>query len=267
MLDRIVVLKNGLVVESGSYKELLDRDTSHFKSFLSAFNESMSGDYGNGEAAVPYEEADDNTDAAVEDSEDFSNLERRVSPSERMSRTPSVGNGTEAEGDLKENTKLMTDEMAEREIGKVGTEVYMTWAKAAGGVWVVLPLLLVFAAGECMTILSNWWLTYWSHAATPDSESQLHFLAIYGLINVIAIFADFSRMLTILLLGLRASNSVRWKETLCIRTQLTASDLTCTTRFLPTPVVRRVAQFNARCTYVILRYYTCRSHHESLQQR
>jgi ATP-binding cassette subfamily C (CFTR/MRP) protein 1 len=183
MLDRIVVLKNGLVVETGSYKELLDRESSRFKSLLYAFNESMEGEYGNGSEENPMgedvtglntEDAADGIDGVGEGSISELGLSERVVSSCRLLMSESVSDIEKVAG------KLMTDEMAEREIGKVDREVYMTWAKAAGGLWVIIPLLLVFAAGECMSVLSNWWLTYWSHAATPDSESQMHFLGIYG---------------------------------------------------------------------------------------
>ena len=107
----------------------------------------------------------------------------------------------------------MTDEMAEREIGKVDKEVYLAWADAAGGAWIIVPLLLlIFAAGEFTKVLANWWLTYWSHAATPDSASQLHFLMIYSLINLLAILVEFLRMVAVVLLGLKASASVSWSQ-------------------------------------------------------
>jgi hypothetical protein len=98
--------------------------------------------------------------------------------------------------------------MDEREIGKVDGEVYLEWARAAGGVWVLIPLLLIYSAGEVMVILSSWWLTYWSHSASKEMESQMHFLSVYGLINIVAIVADFLRMAAVLLLGLRASKKV-----------------------------------------------------------
>ena len=104
--------------------------------------------------------------------------------------------------------KLMTDEMAEREIGKVGQEVYATWANAAGGLWVIPVVLLIFAFGEATSIFSNWWLTYWSHAADTSSSSQLYFLGIYGIINVSAIFAEFLRHMAVVLFGLQASKTV-----------------------------------------------------------
>jgi ATP-binding cassette, subfamily C (CFTR/MRP), member 1 len=187
-VDRILVMKDGRIVESGTFQSLVSRNDSHFKKYLDAFSESMSKD-------------NERSDKISQEGVDASVEHGGVS----ISRSPSV---FEASEDEKGSLKLMTDEMAEREVGKVGKEVYMTWAKAAGGLWVLIPLFLVFAAGESMKIFSNWWLTYWSHAATPDPDSQLKFLGIYGLINVGAIIVDFCRMFLVLYLGLRASRSV-----------------------------------------------------------
>jgi ATP-binding cassette subfamily C (CFTR/MRP) protein 1 len=195
MVDRIVVMKNGRVVEQGSFKELVKHQDSHFKKFLDVFNKSMTN---------TKDGANDQKDPEVIQQLDAENVNVGNSPSTKRSERAS-----EIPGDLeKKPDQLMTDEMAEREIGKVGKEVYLTWAKAAGGLWVVIPIFCVFAAGESMKILSNWWLTFWSHEATPDQESQLKFLAIYGLINLLAIIADFCRMFCVLYLGLRASASV-----------------------------------------------------------
>ena len=208
-LDRIFVMDSGTVVESGTYDELLTRPDSQFNCFLEAFNTSMAGQY---------------DDGASEDSEEYiaSDDENTASPGTGEHRVPSIRDSfasprrrrstmklkkPDVEGKEK-NDKLMTDEMAERAVGKVGLDVYKEWAKAAGGLWVAIPLLVIFSCEQGTTVLSNWWLTYWSHSATPDSKSQLHFLAIYGLINVVAIITGFLPMLFNMLLGLKASRKV-----------------------------------------------------------
>ncbi|KAG7362244.1 multidrug ABC transporter permease/ATPase [Nitzschia inconspicua] len=196
-VDRIVVMKNGRIVEEGTYKDLAGNTGSHFKKYLDAFSESMSNDDGRSQHATePGAKATEEFTAANNISKDQSYSESKT--------TAADSSGDEQ----KTSAKLMTDEMAEREVGRVDKEVYFTWAKAAGGLWVVVPLFSVFAAGESMKIFSNWWLTYWSHAATPDPESQLKFLGVYGLINIGAMVADFCRMFVVLYLGLLASKSL-----------------------------------------------------------
>ena len=47
---------------------------------------------------------------------------------------------------------------------------------------------------KAFQILSNWWLTYWSHnGGEGGTSTQLHFLALYGIINVSAIIVSFIR--------------------------------------------------------------------------
>ena len=94
------------------------------------------------------------------------------------------------------------------ENGKVGVGVYLAWIRAAGGLWGMVLILVAFSISTCVKILSNWWLTYWSHTASSDSASQLQFLVIYCLINVGAIVAEFSQMVVVLLVGLKASGKV-----------------------------------------------------------
>jgi hypothetical protein len=181
------------VVESGTYKDLADNERSHFRKYLNAYNESMT----NGKDREQ-KLGDDFEGEMVEDMLEDISLNEHVKSDGRKSKQSSKGSNSVEK-------PLMTDEMAEREIGKVGAKVYLTWARAAGGLWIVIPLFLVFAVGQGSQIFSNWWLTYWSHAATPDSASQLHFLGIYAAINVWAILAEFCRMFVVLYLGLRAS--------------------------------------------------------------
>ena len=197
LVDRVVVMKDGRIVESGTYQSLSNNEGSHFRRYMNVFNHSMTSE----------KEQDKSTEA----NDDFGADDihgQHGSPEKRKSTRKS-----DRAENVEKESNLMTDEMAEREVGKVDKEVYMTWARAAGGVWVVIPLFLIFGAGEAMNIFSNWWLTYWSHEATPDTNSQLKFLSIYALINFGAICVDFCRMFVILFLGLLASSSVSNRKT------------------------------------------------------
>lgn len=237
LVDRIVVLEHGVVVECGSYAELSGRKDSQFQTLLSAFTDGMSGDYGGGKHQF---EADT---AADPDSEQLTLADVDLNASERQ--PTKLHHGEEV--DEKKQQKLMSDEMAEREVGKVGREVYLTWANAAGGLWVIPVVLLIFALGEATSILSNWWLTYWSHTADTSSSSQLYFLGIYGIINVSAIFAEFLRQVVVVLFGLQASKTV---SAVLLKRKLEAEDLTFSI-FL-SPVVCTFVGFDPECTDGIL---------------
>eukprot|EP00934_Nitzschia_sp_Nitz4_P009275 Nitzschia sp. Nitz4//scaffold39_size137210//112596//117089//NITZ4_003219-RA/size137210-augustus-gene-0.186-mRNA-1//1//CDS//3329550443//9265//frame0 len=201
MVDRIVVMKHGHVVETGSYKDLIAVKDSHFQKFLKAFKDTSSGDYGEDEKSAaasskPHEPAPLET----------APLEELLDGEDKEAHSAAADN---AEKDPVEKPKgLMSDEMAEREIGRVGKEVYITWAKAAGGVAAIPLILFVFTLGEGTSFLSNWWLTYWSNNAGDDVGSQLHFLGIYGLINLATIATEFLRMAVVVVLAFIASRKL-----------------------------------------------------------
>ena len=109
-------------------------------------------------------------------------------------------------GDL--SSSLMTDEMKEREIGAVDFDVYISWAKAAGGVWVGILMILFYGGVEGINVLSKWWLAYWSEHGS-DAGSQNYFPLVYVGINLGGVICMFFRISFVLLSGLRASRQVR----------------------------------------------------------
>jgi hypothetical protein len=195
MMSRIVVLKDGAIVEIGTYLELLKNETSYFKEFLGSFHQSMLSEENNNESSV-----------SLDDSDRLPTSPKATSPRHGQSPTKDAKKGVEDESKVLQS--FVSDEYTNRETGKVDIKVYFEWAKAAGGTWVIMPMLVVFAFGQGITVLANWWLTYWSHAATPDDQSQMHFLRIYGIISGSAVVADFLRMAIVVLLGLQAARTL-----------------------------------------------------------
>jgi len=207
MLDRIVVLKDGLVVESGSYKELVSREDSHFKSYLDSFNGSMA----NENRSEVVEEGEDIIEEALEDIfDDFSQPEyideRRRSSilSASSCRRKSLQKSSRDSGTLKQPVKLMTNEMQEREVGKVSFGVYLYWLRAAGGIWTVVPLILLFVVPEAVNYFSRLWITdFW--APDADGKSQLYYLGIFAVINFILLVMAISKSIIPVVFALRAS--------------------------------------------------------------
>lgn len=126
---------------------------------------------------------------------------------EKLSRNgdETVEEKAEKSGPQRKASKLMTEEA--RETGHVGIDVYMMWAKAAGGLAVPIIFVGVFAIVEGMSVLSNWWLTYWS-AHGDSGRSQAFFLSIYAGISIATALAGLFRMIFISYFGLRASSKV-----------------------------------------------------------
>ena len=176
-VDKIIVMQDGRIAEQGTFASLSNDSESVFTRFLSA----------------------------IKDADVSTNLAKSgPSPVQRLSSPTAIGFKAN-ESELDPTPNLMKEES--RQVGRVGWNVYQTWIRAAGGFFVPLAILLLFAAVEGMSVLSNWWLTYWSgHAA---SESQTAFLGIYALINLTAAVAGFFRVLAIAVVGLKASRAVR----------------------------------------------------------
>ena len=175
LVDRIVVLKDGCVAEQGTYAQLTAKGKGGaFQSFLDSFNESMEESTRTRQKLSPSET--ELVESVAESLPKFK-LPPPPPPGQRSTRSQSVvmptlqrpgalklagrakslGNvkaprGSVEGGDLEETIALMTDEMQEREKGTVDRKVYMSWAAAAGGIWVLFVVL--FAYGKFLHILN-----------------------------------------------------------------------------------------------------------------
>ena len=77
------------------------------------------------------------------------------------------------------------------------------WFKAAGGLYIPIVVLTVFAADAGVSVLSNWWITYWSDSGSE--KGQNYYLMIYALINLGAVVVGLFRQLFLALVALTAS--------------------------------------------------------------
>lgn len=214
MVDRIVVVREGRVAEEGTYKELCKGNTI-FSSYLAVLSESgVSQPTIKGceepesvrrhsviEAALRSSSA---SEASVLDAGLLASVPQLVPPTVLLDA--SIEDEMNDELAKGEGSALMTSELLEREIGHVDKSIYFAWATAAGGYWVPFVIVFIYAVAEGVTVLSKWWLTYWSNHA--GFESQFGFLIIYALINLTAVLAQFIRLLLTVVCGLRASRRV-----------------------------------------------------------
>lgn len=188
-VSRILVVQNGQIVENGTYDELSSDPKSVFSSFLDPSADQISCEKSN---TLSKEDRNANQDTAQ----------------------------TSASSKTKTKTKLITVES--RQTGKVNLSVYKRWMIAAGGILAPVGILFSFAATEAITVMSNWWITYWSE--NGNSADQGTFLAIYALINVFAGIFVLIRGLTTIWFGMMASRAVRQanlRQLFCL-TQLTS---------------------------------------------
>jgi len=182
MVTRIVVLQHGSVAESGSYSDLSSKKNSVFSRYLAAISESGVSKDALGELSC---------DANLEQEQELAAQRRRSSIKKDVVE--------ERAG------KLMTEET--RKTGHVNLGVYLSWSKAAGGT-ILVPFVIIglYAAGQVFSVLTKWFLTYWS--SHGDEASQAYFLGIYAAINIGTSVFGLVQMLAVALLGLKASRRV-----------------------------------------------------------
>lgn len=150
MVDRIVVFQNGRVVEQGTYKELAADPGSLFQKYLAVMGEtgvSPTATEGCDVPGMPLSTSE--FDSSIDD--DY------VSENEDDAM---MGAFVDKKMSSRANGDLMTNEFKERAVGKVDSQVYFAWARAAGGSWLPFLILAVYGLVEVINVSSKWWLTY-----------------------------------------------------------------------------------------------------------
>lgn len=188
MVDKIIVLEDGCVQETGSFVELSSNHNSRFAAFLKTMAETSS-------AARDHVPSDAGTAA-----KDYGGDEPEGAEPQRR-RASSMISVENTKGD--DSGGVMTIE--EKVTGSVDRQVYLAWAKAGGGVSVAILILGMFIVVETINVSSKWWLTYWSQSG---GSHAYFYLGIYALINFSAIFVTFFRLILFVRVGLRASCSM-----------------------------------------------------------
>ncbi|KAK2714884.1 hypothetical protein QYM36_009173 [Artemia franciscana] len=215
--DKIIVLKDGVISEAGSYKELLDKKGDFAEFLLEHLNEEEEGEDIVTELAKIREELESSlgreevkrqisrqrshvsesrshlSDTSVTSSPQNSAKEGSKEVEKRrgsLEKSKSPTKEVQANGTVKpkEGEKLIEAEKAET--GKVKTEVYLHYLRSVGfalSFWTIL----LYAIYQLFSVGTNVWLSAWSNAyvnendtATepvpiPPSERDM-FLGVYG---------------------------------------------------------------------------------------
>jgi len=203
LVDKIVVLNGGSIVEVGTFTELSRAQNSLFSSLLSVIAESGAANIDD-DQNESVEDVSDKVDEFPDNLSDDLSEEASDTIVEKIVDDDMLSIDEDSDDGEKSTTgRLMTNEMDEREKGHVGIEVYWSWIEAAGGIGVALLVLLGFTIDQSLSIASKWFLTYWSrHAEDSDNE---RFLNIFAAINIAAVLTIFLRIIFIFLAGLKAS--------------------------------------------------------------
>ncbi|KAE8913580.1 Multidrug resistance-associated protein 1 [Phytophthora fragariae] len=204
--DKIVVLENGMIVEDGSYEDLMEKDGGLLMDLVAKYKDQ---DQQQEPSTIEDVEDEISLDELEEDEEDNPTPERL---GRRLSRSSVRSDRTTS--DAGADAQLITDE--DRSVGDVAWQVYKTWIMAFGGISAGLLVIIVFIATQCVNLMSTWWLSFWSEHSQPkdddeqpaDPQSQMFYVYVYMGLNVAYAVALYVRAITTYKGGLRASRSL-----------------------------------------------------------
>mmetsp|Transcript_32353 Transcript_32353/g.47555 ORF Transcript_32353/g.47555 Transcript_32353/m.47555 type:complete len:930 (+) Transcript_32353:22-2811(+) len=159
-VSKIVVLHGGSVAEVGTYNELCSKPGSLFSSFVSILDSERS----NGETKGGNEEdsATDDRSEQLTDQSMFipgrsnsaqSYIYAEYDVEEEDDKDPSLAKPVD---EFDSVTALMTNELQEREKGLVDFGNYAAWFKAAGGIFVLILVLIGLVIDRGADVGSTW---------------------------------------------------------------------------------------------------------------
>ncbi|KAL5561473.1 hypothetical protein UlMin_031220 [Ulmus minor] len=184
-VDLILVMRDGMIVQSGKYNELLDSEMD-FGALVAAHETSME---------------------LVEVGKD-TNVDSEASPIlQKVTRSSS--NNREANGENhtldqpkseKGNSKLIKDE--EKETGKVSLRVYKIYCTEAYGWWGVVMVLFLSLIWQSSLMAGDYWLAYETAANRATSFNPSRFISVYAIIAVVSFMLIAIRAFSVTKVGL-----------------------------------------------------------------
>ncbi|KAK8630776.1 hypothetical protein V6N13_079552 [Hibiscus sabdariffa] len=185
-VDLILVMRNGMIVQSGKYNDLLDAGTD-FGALVAAHETAMElVEAGN---TVPAE----NSSKTSKSPQGVSNIRDANSENTSQERPKSD----------KGNSKLIKDE--ERETGEVSLQVYKMYCTEAFGWWGVAAVLLISLSWQASLMAGDYWLSYETSAEHAVSFNPSVFISVYAIIAAVSIMLLVMRSFFITLMGLKTS--------------------------------------------------------------
>ncbi|XP_021906796.1 ABC transporter C family member 4 [Carica papaya] len=185
-VDNILVMRDGMIVQSGKYNDLLDAGTD-FRALVNAHETSM------------------------ELVEAGSTMPGGNSP--RTPKSPHViRDNAGANGESKsisqfttnkKDSKLIKEE--EKETGKVSLRVYKSYCTEAYGWWGVAAVLLLSFTWQASIMASDYWLAYETSQENVMSFNPSLFIKVYGIIAAVSIVLIAARSLFVTLVGLQTA--------------------------------------------------------------
>nr|QGP74111.1 ABCC transporter [Sedum alfredii] len=182
-VDHILVMRDGMIVQSGRYKEVMESGVD-FKALVTAHESSME---------------------LVEMGTKTMSEEPLGSP-----KLPHSSPSAEVNGDShslgpvksKEGSKLIKEE--ERETGRISTNVYKVYCTEAYGWWGVAAVLFISLVWQGSLMAGDYWLAYETAAERVFNPSL--FIQVYALIAAISFVLVFFRSFFVTRVGLKTAD-------------------------------------------------------------
>ncbi|CAI6345193.1 unnamed protein product [Macrosiphum euphorbiae] len=181
-VDLIVVMKDGQVSESGTYKELLDK-TGDFADFLLSHMQE--------ESENEIDEIEMNKlleDAPADLKEKYVRQRSETNSNSSMQRQISIDSNKPIPRPIvKQNTKLI--ELEKVQTGNVKWDIYIQYIKSIGPIFCISSVLLT-CLYQGFSISSNIWLSIWSNddssltGETKNDNNKFMHLTVYGLLGI-----------------------------------------------------------------------------------
>ncbi|KAF7804851.1 ABC transporter C family member 4 [Senna tora] len=185
-VDLILVMRDGMIVQSGKYNDLLNLGMD-FGALVAAHETSM--ELVEEGALMPGENSP------------------RPSKSPRSPKPPSNYMETNGERNSvdrpKESSKLIKEE--ERETGKVSLHIYKLYCTEAFGWWGIIGILLLSFIWQGSLMAGDYWLAYETGEERAKFFNPSLFISVYGIIAIVSIVLVVIRAFAICVLGLKTA--------------------------------------------------------------
>eukprot|EP00761_Pharyngomonas_kirbyi_P013067 gb/GECH01013094.1/.p1 GENE.gb/GECH01013094.1/~~gb/GECH01013094.1/.p1 ORF type:complete len:1376 (+),score=357.92 gb/GECH01013094.1/:1-4128(+) len=189
--DQVLVLKDGQVMEQGSYIQLLQHE-GEMARLVASFSHGKQDD----------EDSNDNEHKEDMESEGGSSADHSQEGEHEISDSKSKDQDQSKPDSQSQGALIQAEERAQ---GVVKLKVYSRYIQYAGG-WGIGTLVLgLFVAVQACVIGTNTWLAIWSNRSIkPDPGIQVY-LAVYGSFAITSALLQFARNVIFAFAGLHAS--------------------------------------------------------------
>ncbi|XWS46668.1 hypothetical protein CRYUN_Cryun14cG0087500 [Craigia yunnanensis] len=185
-VDLILVMRDGMIVQSGKYNKLLDSGMD-FGALVAAHETAMElVEAGN---TMP----DENSLKTSKPPQGVSNL------GEANGENKSQDHPKSDKGD----SRLIKDE--ERETGKVSLHVYKMYCTEAFGWWGVAAVMVLSLSWQASLMAGDYWLSYETSAEHAISFNPSLFISVYAIIAVVSVVLLVFRAFFVTLMGLKTA--------------------------------------------------------------